>query len=142
MTLYSDGDTEFENPTLDAAIERTDYQLHYSRSPVRRAFHNDGISGSQIDDAFHPGETMSGEWCAGMNWIHDWDVPEAVWIERFFTVAIQEAVHEALEWFRLDGQVLLSPHDADHEVDILDRSAEFAETLFSLISRDKLERPQ
>lgn len=136
--------TPDENVALESAIARCAFNLNYSRAKSPRHFHDDGISGDSIDDAFTPGRTAPGDWSAGGNWntfAKDARVPETVWIERFFTVAVQEAVHEALEWFRLDGKVLLSPHAA-HEIDILDRSAELAQQLFSLIPRDELEPPR
>ncbi|GIG93017.1 hypothetical protein [Plantactinospora endophytica] len=54
---------------------------------------------------------------------------EAGWIDRYANYAVNEAVHEALEWFRVDGHPWLDPHGpAENEIydavnDLVDRLA-------------------
>lgn len=116
--------------------QRFSFQLTYGRSPVPRRFSVDGISGPQIDNAYEPHErersddTAPGDWDSG-----EWggtEYPEEEWRAHFFNWAISEAVHEALEWFREDGKILLDPH-GPAELKIHDLCSRFASELLDLV---------
>jgi hypothetical protein len=120
---------------LDAARKRVTYRLTYDVTEPRDVYLG-GIDGPDLPNAYwymqgdkpDRSRTGSGEWC-------DPDHPSSDdpqdHIDRWFTVAIREAVHEALEWFWVDGEQYLNPHGID-EATIHDLSGEFAESLLRL----------
>jgi hypothetical protein len=63
-----------------------------------------GIDGEDIPNAADIGGRPS----IG-NWSGELDAGEDVF-ERVIGWVVEEAIHEALEWLRLDGEVLLDPH--------------------------------
>lgn len=122
---------------LDRAAARVDYQLTYARAKKPRQFHSYGISGDPLPNAYYgregyarpnQPEVGSGEWDDPD---HPTTTDEQKHIDRWFTSAIAEAVHEALEWFWVDGEIYLDPH-GPASVAISDLSTEFAEKLLLL----------
>lgn len=96
-----------DRAAFEQASARVSFQLSYQRSPETRRFDGDGITGPWIDDARTVGGSSPGEWS------HDYPAAfadEAAWLARFFEAAVNEAVHEALEWFHVDGEPVLDPH--------------------------------
>lgn len=128
-----------DDPATRAA-DRVSFQLTYARSPVRRRFQPGVLTGPPIPCAYGGELAASGDWNdsgdAGQDggWHapgddpgnHDQDDPttavvvgrsEADWVDQFAGYAVNEAVHEALEWFRLDGVPWLDPHGTPDEED-------------------------
>lgn len=99
----------------ERAAKRIDFQLTYARSEQAREFTPGWLSGPQIADAFRPGSTASGEWSNPDDEARA-DLTEDEWIERFASYAINEAIHEALEWFQVDGRPWLSPHGKSEDM--------------------------
>jgi hypothetical protein len=120
---------------IEACAARTSFQLTYSRAKTERYFHDDGISGDNIDDALGSG-TAPGEWSNGgalIRWMaDDPELTEDRVLRQFFTDALSEAIHEALEWFRIDGKTALNPHDGLVETAIYERCSQFAADLWEL----------
>jgi hypothetical protein len=118
----------------DAAAERCNFSLTYGRASQPRELYPGGMIGQPIDDVYHPGEQSSGDW--------DHDAPDGYYdgavlteedfIDHYAGMAISEAVHEALEWFRVDGKPWLDPHDPRAETAIFERVAELVAQLTDL----------
>lgn len=131
---------DLDEDALDALVipvsERVSFQLTYDEAPRKRHVFVGGIDGPSIPDAYNPGETSPGEW----------DDPDAIFLPanrqavlaHFMSMAVNEAVHEALEWFRFDGKPLLDPH-GEQEQRIHAHVNQLAEELFSLVDADKLD---
>lgn len=125
------------------AAKRVTYRLTYDVTDPREC-RLGGIDGPDLPNSYwhmdgdKPGrsKTGSGEWC-------DPDHPSSGdpqdHVDRWFTVAIREAVHEAMEWFWVDGRQYLNPH-GPCEDEIHDLSGEFAEKLLALVS-NRRSRP-
>lgn len=93
----------------ERAAARCAFQLTYARSPVPRRFRAGSLSGPPIPCAYGGDIDASGHWEDGGDAVfHERD--EAGWVDRYANYAINEAVHEALEWFRVDGRPWLDPH--------------------------------
>lgn len=117
----------------ERAAARTTFQLTYGRSPVERKFFAGQLTGPSIPNAYADPDgtfdTTEDPWCvAGLDASGDWedgpdgdteflDRTEDGWIDRYANYAINEAVHEALEWLRVDGLPWLDPH-GDYETAI------------------------
>jgi len=105
-------DVDLAKSTHERAAARCEFQLTYARSPVRREFGPGWLSGPNIANAYRPGGTSPGEWLDPSDefMADDPDLVEGDWIAKYAGYAIQEVVHEALEWFRVDGAPWLDPH--------------------------------
>ena len=106
--------------TLDEAAERVDYRLGFHRLDRPREFGPEFIDGPWIDDARLEGGKAPGEWYGGNPPLP----PEKMTAQDYFThwvgMAVAESVHEALEWFKVDGKPWLDPHGrAKHAIDRL-----------------------
>ena len=123
--------------TGDEAAERVSFDLTFRRSPEPRVFEPVGIDGCRLDCADEAGKTASGYW--SHDWNLEWDVPAEfwMWVRSFFGAAVAEAMHEALEWFKVDGETFLDPH-GPAEVFFYGLVDEFAEKLWNL--RDTAQR--
>ena len=131
----SDGANDVWQQTLAAAARRVDFRLTFAQTDPRRC-HGFGIDGPSLPNAYR---TPASSATAG----GDWEDPDfaAVWartgetedaaIDRWFVTAVREAVHEALEWFHVDGRTYLDPHGDNDEV-IHQLSEQFAEQLLAL----------
>jgi len=109
------------SPAAAEASARCSFQLTYERAPGTRHFSPAHITGDPIANAWpeEPGEDRSpGEWDNGTECpayseatggCRD-DVTTDEWIDHYAAMAVCEAVHEALEWFRVDDQPWLDPH--------------------------------
>lgn len=129
-----------QTAALEAAASRVTYRLTYDVTEPRKC-RVGGIDGPDLPNSYFymegpkPGrsESGSGEWC-------DPDHPSSDnpqdHIDRWFTVAVREAVHEALEWFWVDGYQYLNPHGR-HEDMVHSLSGEFAEQLLRLVKGDQ-----
>lgn len=98
----------------DATLQRLSFQLTYARDTTRR-FHAMGIVGADLPNSYQEGEMASGSW--DQDGMAD-PTDERALVAEAFNAALGEAVHEALEWFKLDGQPLLDPHDRGVEDDV------------------------
>lgn len=113
--------TRYAEPTaFTTAAGRTSFQLSYRRSPEQRVFHRNGLTGPRIDCAFNPDGFGAGDWEEPEAWARPCDPdtdepmgdPTSVdeWHAAFFDLAVAEAVHEACEWFKVDGRTVVDPH--------------------------------
>lgn len=118
-----------------AAAERVSFQLTYGRSPVQRRFSPGELTGPPIPCAYGNPLDASGGWTdssadtpasqdGGWYDSRDWPDPddpacrsEQQWVDVFAGYAVNEAVHEALEWFRVDGRPWLDPHGTPADED-------------------------
>ena len=125
-----------EASLLSSVCPRVSFELTYAHEPGRRVT-GAGIDGGSIPDAFNPARTAPGEWCQDnigeQNSEHDM-------IREIFRAAISEVIHEGLEWFRVDEDILLSPH-GKHESKILKISSQCADELWSLVDREFSTQP-
>lgn len=100
----------------EQAAERCSFQLAYTRAATRRAIHPGMIRGDDIDDADTEGDLTSGTWNAADHPAEQYTPAETrlvladEWIDHYASMAVNEAVHEALEWFHVDGERWLDPH--------------------------------
>lgn len=127
-----DEDAHDEDTAWDAmvarAAERIDYRLTYAVTDPRQA-HPFGLYGPPIPNSYAPDEDSSG----------DWEDPDFVTVvsteqeavDRWFTTGVREAVHESLEWFKVDGERYLDPHGT-HENAIHALCEKFAADLIAL----------
>lgn len=105
---------------LEAHYDRITFGLTYRYEPTRRP-QVWGLSGKDIPNAYAPTgrkNTAPGEWTGD---IDDWEGNPYL---QTFANAINEAVHEALEWVKVDGKAFLDPHGLNegaifNEVNIL-----------------------
>lgn len=117
-----------QSNTFVHAAERTSYQLSFRRSPQTRQFNHDGLWGPGIEDAYDARRQAPGSWDTP-EWADQIETTSG-WVEQFFVAAVAEAVHEVCEWFRVDGRVLIDPHEAYSLMDVIDRSEAFAHDLY------------
>jgi hypothetical protein len=106
------GDGVDKTPSEDAAQRasaRVEFQLTYARCESRREIEPGRLSGPEIADAYRTGEKAPGDWEDGDDARYV-DYDEDGWINRYASYAVTEAIHEALEWFRVDGKPWLNPH--------------------------------
>ena len=126
-TYYAERDIANDGARADAG--RVDYRLNYGCTDEPRRCHAFGIDGPDIPDAYEPGKTASGNWeigyFVGEEPIRDW-----------FGAAIREAIHEALEWFKVDGRPLLNPH-GKHETRVHELSGELVDKLLNLVPAER-----
>lgn len=104
---------------LEAALRRTSFRLTYGKTETSRRFREDGIDGPNVPDAFSEGKLQSGNWeQLPAFFVNGKAIEEATqehWLAHFFSMAINEAVHEALEHFQVDGKPYLNPHGRSEE---------------------------
>ncbi|MFF0822450.1 hypothetical protein ACFYUR_18975 [Micromonospora haikouensis] len=100
-----------------AAAGRVDFRLTYARTERRRV-RPGALDGPTIPCAYGGADGQDGGWYDGRD-----EEPagrsEAEWVDRYAGYAVNEAVHEALEWFRVDGRPWLDPHGSPaHEDEV------------------------
>lgn len=123
------------------AAERVSFDLTYKRSPDKRGIEPGVIKGAPTDDSYKEGAESPGGWnnFDFANWPENEDDVQG-WLYHYFTLAMQEAIHEGLEWFRVDGKIFLNPHDdrfQDLDDAVIDLSNEFIEKLYNLAMERK-----
>lgn len=99
------------------ATARVEYCLTFDRC-APRTFYTSELHGPDIPDAFSD-RFMPGEWYDGDDG-PDPDDPNVTpedWFAKFAKMAVNEAVHEALEWLKVDDKPWLNPH-GEHESEI------------------------
>lgn len=106
------------NPSFDAALKRVSFQLTYGKTERPRRFRKDGVDGPNIPDA-HSGELQSGDWRQTPSFVMNGQTleepTEGHWVDHCFSMVINEAVHEVLEHFKVDGKPYLDPHGKNEE---------------------------
>ncbi|RZT87535.1 hypothetical protein EV383_4460 [Pseudonocardia sediminis] len=113
---------------------RCSFQLRYSRAEEARRFTPEELTGERLDDAQTPGATFTGNWSAGdhpgMQYMTSEirRLDERDWLNHYAHLAVGEAIHEALEWFQVDGQPWLDPH-GDMQSYIYDEVEQFVKRL-------------
>ncbi len=119
------------------AAARVSYNLSYKRSETPRRFDMYELTGDELDDAYAaPGKKSTGAWACPH--FPSLDGNEEAWVQEYFCVAVTEAVHEALEWFRVDGRLVMNPHGKNEAAIILE-TAEFARQMFRKYGRSDLQ---
>lgn len=88
------------------AKDRTEYRLTFATTKPRD-FYPGLITGPDIPDANGEGRSP-GDWCGEEPPVESADIEQ--WLGHFAHMAVSEAVHEALEWLRVDGERWLDPH--------------------------------
>lgn len=129
--------------SLDAWLkERISFHLTYARDETRH-FNAGGLDGRQIPNAYWAEDRKGinpknapGEWCHDEFWREC--VTEKETVRAALRVAISEVVHEALEWFHVDGHVFIDPHGDDEDL-IIRMSVDFADTIFALAGDKEIE---
>lgn len=103
-------------PAAKAAAERVSFQLTYARADKPRRFQPGFLDGPDIPCAYGGELNASGAWEDGGDLGEVFaDRSEDQWIDRYASYALNEAVHEALEWFRVDGKPWIDPHGRDED---------------------------
>jgi hypothetical protein len=102
------------------------YELGFKHQP--RGIVEHGLTGPDLQDRDHPEDDMlsaDGRWFEDRSELDD-D------LEFVMQSVINEAVHEALEWLRRDGQLVLDPHGR-YQLEILETSGNAASALAALV---------
>jgi hypothetical protein len=92
------------------AAERCTFDLTYHRAqrPVRI---EPGYLGRELMDCSRvPGKSSTGGWEHMDDTLPDSD-DLADWCDHYASMAIAQSLHEALEWFQVEGEPWLDPHD-------------------------------
>jgi len=119
----------------ERAAQRVDFSLTYARTERRTLFPNE-MQGPDLPDAYGSDRPQVGEWShdTGPD-EEDPQIPESDWLAHFASMAVAEAVHEALEWFHVDGKPWLDPHGA-HEFEIHELVEHLNRGLAALVEKD------
>ncbi|MFJ6438826.1 hypothetical protein [Streptomyces sp. NPDC091416] len=106
------------SPAQEAVFEkakaRVSHRLTFGKTSQSRGFLATELLGPAIPDAFKDGAVQAGEWqqtpefCMNGQTLEE--PTEQHWLGHCLSMAINEAVHEALEHFQVDGQPYLNPH--------------------------------
>jgi len=121
-----------DDASAESAAQRVDFQLNYSRASEKREFSQGELTGPTIDCAYGSKTRQSGGWYQPDDHSYvETARPERWLIDRYAGYAIAEAVHEALEWFRVDGKPWLDPH-GKHEGLIHEHVEKLADALATL----------
>lgn len=117
MTTNATTEAIADEEAAELAAARVSFQLTYARADRVRMFSPGVMSGPSIPNAYGGDLNASGDWEDGDDDADPYaSRTEAEWIGRYANYAINEAVHEALEWFRVDGKPWLDPHGEDQDV--------------------------
>lgn len=132
---------------LTPAAARVDFRLTFARTDEPRHLHAHGIAGPRIANSYHghdpEDDTLTGRTAQSSGSWEDPDhpgreEPEQAHIDRWFVTAVREAIHEALEWYRVDDDPYLDPHGWV-ETEIHDLSEKFALDLLALREKELLK---
>lgn len=122
------------------AAGRLSYRLAFAQIDPRE-FQPGEMFGPDTPDALGLRERVPGDWgktdCPDET---DPAVSEQDWIAHFLTLALNEAVHEVLEWFQIDGERYLNPHGV-HEGTIVEHVDALATRLMLLAEDTEQNRP-
>lgn len=122
--------------TFPGAKSRVSYRLVHGRLPETRDFHRTFLTGPDLPDALGSEKMASGTWNQSPSfWVNGRplsDTTENDWLAHFLSMAVNEAVHEVLEYFQVDGKPWLNPHDLIHEDAIYSLCNEFVQKLTAL----------
>ncbi len=113
------------------AAERCTFDLTFHRSSTPRRFEPGYLGGELIADARIPGGTNCGGWEHLPNSVPESDDLQA-WFDHYASMAIAQCIHEALEWFHIDGDLWLDPHDERVSEEIDQLCAEFSQRMADL----------
>jgi hypothetical protein len=122
---------------FEQAVSRVDHRLIYGRTEKPRTWKREELEGPDIPDAFHEGKLSPGAWLQQIQISRDEEeFSQEDWLAHFLSMAVNEAVHEVLEYFRVDGRPYLNPHgQCEEEIYILVN--ELAAELAGLAERGK-----
>jgi hypothetical protein len=90
-----------------AAARRLTYRLTYARTATPRRVGPGILDGPLIPDAHTDGRTSPGSWYDPRQ---PADTTQGAHLAAWLRMAVQEAVHEVLEHFQVDGRPYLDPH--------------------------------
>jgi hypothetical protein len=100
-----------------SAVARSSYRLTFGKTEKSRRFLEDGLDGPFIPNAYRDDDSEeSGDWeqkpsfAVNGKYIEGSGASPEDWLAHFLSMAINEAVHEALEYFRVDDKPYLDPH--------------------------------
>jgi hypothetical protein len=128
-----------ESTSFEAALRRANFRLTYGKTDRSRQFREDGIDGPDIPNA-HNDKRQTGSWEQQPPWAMNGEVLEVPtvhhWLAHFLSMTVNEAVHEALEHFQVDGKPYLDPH-GKHEEYIYILVNELAANLAELVEVDR-----
>lgn len=94
----------------ERAVARLRYRLAFT-STDRRTFRPDELCGPDIPDALDEQRMSPGAWFQDFGPDpSDVTVSEAEWLAHFFSMVLNEGVHEILEWYQIEGRRYLNPH--------------------------------
>jgi hypothetical protein len=100
----------------ERAAARCSFDLTHQRAKTSREFSPGHITGENIDDAFDPEAEFCGTWMDDPELPAGMEDTEANWIAWYGQYALQESIHEMLEWFQVDGKPWLNPHPIEEKL--------------------------
>jgi hypothetical protein len=139
-------DSRMVNLSMEKAAQRVRYNLLYGNTI--RTLTYEGLDGDDIPCAYegvtddeeetgiHQPHASSGEWSS------DHRGPSAQqktcddWIKFWFTAVIDEAIHEALEHYHVDGKPLVDPHLKQFREKVFGITAKCGDALYDLLELD------
>lgn len=136
------------NPAMEEAALRVRYNLLYGNTT--RILTSEGLDGDDIPcayegvsdeeeiDGIHKPHESSGEWTSDHRGTPAELKSADEWIRFWFNAVVDEAIHEALEHFHVDGSPLVDPHDRDIRDIVFGITAECGDKLYAL-TRDPAE---
>lgn len=126
----ADANEEAYTTAAESAAARVSFALAYARTGPRE-FSAQEMDGPMVPNAYGDGE----QWILWVDGDDPDEISEDGFVDKFARMAISEAVHEALEWFRVDGEPWLDPHSMVAEAEVLELSRRFAADLAALRKR-------
>ena len=131
------------NPAMEEAALRVRYNLLYgntTRELTSEGLYGDdipcaceGVSDDEEYDGIHKPHESSGEWTSNHRGTPANLKSPDEWIRFWFNAVIDEAVHEALEHFHVDGAPLVDPHLREIRDLVFEITAECGDKLYALI---------
>jgi hypothetical protein len=110
--------------------DRMSFNLSYAYDP-KRELGEGGIDGKPIPNAYRP-TSRGGEGKAPGDWVGEIAFWEDNPYLQTFANAINEAVHEALEWAKVDRKPFLDPH-GPHENDVFNAVSDLVFALWDMV---------
>lgn len=132
--------TDGHRSNYTKANARVEYCLTFDRCAPRTFYPNE-MHGPDIPDAF-ANRFMPGEWYDGTSVPEDDPaMTEEKWFARFAKMAVNESVHEALEWLKVDGKPWLNPH-GESERAIYDAVNKLCTRLAAIAAKERQDAAQ